>query len=253
MKKTLILLVSAVLMLTSCTTNTGTGAFLGGAAGAILGSAIGGVTGGPWGRDLGTAVGMAGGAAIGAAIGAQQDVNESNKASQSTPTVRSGYDPSGRGDDTLYDFNSSEYTGNYSATSPEHVEYIESSNSVSASGLENPSIPLEINNARFVDGNQDYRLTSNEYCKVIFEIHNDSEESIYDVQPVVVETSGMKNIEISNSIHVEEIQPGQSLRYTAMVKSGKLKEGVANFRIYVQQGNGRIISNVSAFNVITAK
>ncbi len=261
MKKTFVLFACAAVLLSGCTTNTGTGAFLGGAAGAILGSAIGGVAAGPYGRDLGTAIGMAGGAAVGAAIGASQDATDAKNSQQTTtttttsprPSSYSGYDYTGSGDDTLYDFNGNEYTGSYTATNAQHVENIEPYASISADELENPSIPLEILNARFVDNNQDYRLNSDELCKVIFEIHNNSNVTLYDLQPMVVETTGMKNIYISNSIHVEEIQPGQALRYTAMVKSGKLKAGVANFRIYAVQGNGKIVSKVSAFNVTTAK
>ena len=64
MKKILILAASAVLMLSSCGTYTGSGAYTGGVLGSVLGSAIGGLSGGPRGSDLGTIVGMAGGAAV---------------------------------------------------------------------------------------------------------------------------------------------------------------------------------------------
>ena len=33
----------------------------------------------------------------------------------------SGFDPTNSGDDVLYDFNGSDYTGNYTASHPEHV------------------------------------------------------------------------------------------------------------------------------------
>lgn len=71
MKKPLILLFSSALLLSSCGTYTGSGAYVGGAFGSILGSAIGGIAGGPRGSDIGTIIGMAGGAAVGAAIGNQ--------------------------------------------------------------------------------------------------------------------------------------------------------------------------------------
>ena len=69
MKKPLILLFSSALLLSSCGTYTGSGAYVGGSFGSILGSAIGGIAGGPRGSDIGTIIGMAGGAAVGAAIG----------------------------------------------------------------------------------------------------------------------------------------------------------------------------------------
>ena len=73
MKKPLILLFSSALLLSSCGTYTGSGAYVGGSFGSILGSAIGGIAGGPRGSDIGTIIGMAGGAAVGAAIGNQAD------------------------------------------------------------------------------------------------------------------------------------------------------------------------------------
>ena len=69
MKKSFILLLCPLLLLTGCGTYTGEGAAVGGSFGAILGSAIGGISGGRRGSDIGTLIGVAGGAAIGAAIG----------------------------------------------------------------------------------------------------------------------------------------------------------------------------------------
>ena len=74
MKKICIfVLASCLVLLTSCDTYTGSGAYVGGSLGSILGSAIGGITGGPRGSDVGTVVGMAGGAAVGAVIGSAAD------------------------------------------------------------------------------------------------------------------------------------------------------------------------------------
>ena len=115
-------------------------------------------------------------------------------------------------------------------------------------------LPLEVRNARFVDDNQDHKLSGDELSKVIFEIYNVSGSTVYDVQPMVVETTGNKRIYVSNSIHVERIVPGKGVRYTAMVKGGKkLKDGTACFRIYAVQGNGNVVSNVSEFNIATAR
>ena len=69
MKKSIVLAISAVLMVSSCTTGAGAGAYAGGSLGSILGSAIGGIAGGPRGSDIGTIIGMAGGAVVGSAIG----------------------------------------------------------------------------------------------------------------------------------------------------------------------------------------
>ena len=60
MKKMMVLAVGATLLLSSCSSYTGAGAYTGAQFGSILGSAIGGISGGPRGSDIGTIVGMAG-------------------------------------------------------------------------------------------------------------------------------------------------------------------------------------------------
>lgn len=73
----------------------------------------------------------------------------------------SGFDASNSGDDRLYDFQGSDYSGNYSAAQPETVMPLESSvvSDVSAYTF-TPNI--EIRNARFVDDNEDGVLSRRE-------------------------------------------------------------------------------------------
>jgi len=278
MKKSMILSLSALLLLSGCGTYTGTGAYAGASFGTILGSAIGGIAGGPRGSDIGTIIGMAGGAVVGGAIGAQADNAQQQERSRydRRPDIDnarngaaaynndgydyggqgsqdSGFDPSNSGDDTLYDFNDSDYTGSYSATQPKKVTPTVRYDGIKAVKPHDSNL-VEIRNARFVDDNQDGRLNAGELCKVIFEVHNTSRNLLTDVQPVVVETSGNRQIAVSPGIHVERIASGQGIRYTAMVKaSRKLKDGSSCFRVYAVQGNGRVISNVSEFNVPTSR
>lgn len=133
----------------------------------------------------------------------------------------SGFDPTNSGDDVLYDFNGSDYTGNYTASHPERVMPSSSFDNIDTPANVEDKLPLEVRNARFVDDNQDHKLSGDELSKVIFEIYNVSGSTVYDVQPMVVETTGNKRIYVSNSIHVERIVPGKGVRYTAMVKGGK--------------------------------
>lgn len=272
MKKILILLVCSVLLFSSCGTYTGSGAYVGGTFGSVLGSAIGGLAGGPRGSDLGTIVGMAGGAAVGAAIGSQADMqrerdmqqykrDKAQRRHRSQNTQRSdsysngcednydsGFDATNSGDDRLYDFGSSDYTGNYSAQQSTSV--MPGHSSMEDLGYSYSPV-LEIRNARFVDANQDNKLNRNETCKVIFEIVNNGNSPLYDVVPTVVETTGNRHIFISPSIHVEQLNPGRAIRYTAMVKSdGRLKAGTACFCVSVVQGS-KAISKVNEFNIPT--
>ena len=75
MKKNIVIAMSAVLLLGSCDSYTGAGAYMGSSLGSVLGSAIGGIAGGPRGSDIGTLVGAATGAVVGAAVGDVADQN----------------------------------------------------------------------------------------------------------------------------------------------------------------------------------
>lgn len=271
MKRVLSVLICSSLLLASCDTYTGSGAYAGASLGSILGSAIGGLGGGPRGSDLGTVIGMAGGAAVGAAIGAQADANQQQRMSRrhermgeinsrssvsqydsmnDTGVPDSGFDANNGGDDRLYDFSSSDYTGDYSAQQPTSVFPSAKVDELGTKYAYSPS--LEIVNARFVDDNQDNTLNRNETCKVIFEVVNRGKQPVFDVVPTVVETTGNKHIFISPNIHVERIDPGKGIRYTAMVKAdSRLKDGMARFCVSVIHGD-KAISKVNEFNIPTS-
>lgn len=276
MKKVLVLSVGALLAMSSCGTYTGAGAYTGATLGSILGSAIGGISDGYRGSNLGTIIGMAGGAIIGGAIGQAKDEADRREVhdryeqiqrrkanerayqdgyqdgyQQGTYQDESGYDPTHSGDDRLYDFRSNNYTGDYSASEPRIMNPEASSVEELAAGY-SVNDQLEIRNARFVDDNRDNILRSGEISKVIFEVVNTSNHMFYDIQPTVVEASGNKRIYISPSIHVERLAPGKAIRYTAMVKAGKLKDGTATFCLSVLQGNRRM-SKVSEFSIQTRR
>ncbi len=258
MKKIFILLISSSLLLSSCDTYTGSGALVGGSICSVLGSAIGGLAGGPRGSDMGTLIGMAGGAVVGAAIGSQADARENQKYDQrrlderhSRSDVQNSevFDSTNSGDDRLYDFNSKDYTGNYSAQQPTTSMPSSTVDELGENLSYSPN--LEIVNARFVDSNEDNCLNRDETCKLIFEIRNRGAKPVYDVLPTVVETTGNKHIYISPSVHVEKIDPGKGIRYTAMIKADRrLKNGNAKFCVSVIHG-GQAISKVNEFNIPT--
>lgn len=268
MKKVILLMLCSSLVMSSCDTYTGSGAYAGGSIGSILGSAIGGLSGGPRGSDMGTIIGMAGGAVVGAVIGSQADQAQADREAayqQDRVERRSGsdysntpvtdnpeiFDSNNGGDDRLYDFKSKDYTGDYSAQQPTTSMPTATVEELGARFSYSPT--LEIVNARFVDDNEDNCLNRNETCKVIFEILNRGYKPVYDVVPTVVETTGNKHIFISPSIHVEKISPGSGVRYTAMVKADrKLKDGMARFCVSVIH-EGKSISKVNEFNIPTKR
>lgn len=281
MKKTIVLGMSALVLLSGCDTYAGAGAYTGTMLGSVLGSAIGGISDGPRGSDIGTIIGMAGGAIIGSAIGTAQDQKRQEDLDQyrrdkaeraaaraarqgqsvdsysgyqtpDTLNYDSGFDSSNSGDDRIYDFTSSEYTGDYSAQQPQTNMPMQSSVESLAGGLKYTPT-LEIRNARFVDDNQDGLISRGELSKIIFEVYNTGNQVVYDVQPTVVEMTGNKHLFISPSMHVEKIMPGKGIRYTALVKAdNRLKDGNAKFCVSVVQG-GQAISKVSEFNIPTRK
>ena len=126
MKKVILLMLCSSLVMSSCDTYTGSGAYAGGSIGSILGSAIGGLSGGPRGSDMGTIIGMAGGAVVGAVIGSQADKAQADREAayqQDRVERRSGsdysnapvtdnpeiFDSNNGGDDRLYDFKGKDY------------------------------------------------------------------------------------------------------------------------------------------------
>ena len=268
MKKVILLMLCSSLVMGSCDTYTGSGAYAGGSIGSILGSAIGGLSGGPRGSDMGTIIGMAGGAVVGAVIGSQADQAKADREAayqQDRVERRSGsdysntpvtdnpeiFDSNNGGDDRLYDFKGKDYTGDYSAQQP--ITSMPSTTVEELGARFSYSPTLEIVNARFVDDNEDNCLNRNETCKVIFEVLNRGYKPVYDVVPTVVETTGNKHIFISPSIHVEKISPGSGVRYTAMVKADrKLKDGMARFCVSVIH-EGKSISKVNEFNIPTKR
>lgn len=268
MKKVILLMLCSSLVMSSCDTYTGSGAYAGGSIGSILGSAIGGLSGGPRGSDMGTIIGMAGGAVVGAVIGSQADKAQADREAayqQDRVERRSGsdysntpvtdnpeiFDSNNGGDDRLYDFKGKDYTGDYSAQQPTTSLPTATVEELGARFSYSPT--LEIVNARFVDDNEDNCLNRNETCKVIFEIVNRGYKPVYDVVPTVVETTGNRHIFISPSIHVEKISPGSGVRYTAMVKADrKLKDGMARFCVSVIH-EGKSISKVNEFNIPTKR
>lgn len=177
---------------------------------------------------------------------------QSANSGSSYDTTDSGFDATNSGDDRIYDFNGSDYTGDYSAGQPV-TTYPDASNAEKITGGYTYTPTIEIINARFVDDNQNGELNRNEVCKLIFEIMNRGDKTVYDVVPTVIETTGNRHIYISPSIHVEKIEPGKGIRYTALIKSdGKLKDGSAKFCASVILGN-KAISKVSEFNIPTRR
>ncbi len=285
MKKYSVMIMSAALVASSCTTGAGTGAYAGSSLGSVLGSAIGGIAGGPRGSDIGTIFGMAGGAVVGAAVGdaatrqhhrGQDDTympssNNNNKPvyeqpySNNQPSYSSNQQPvddidptqmvdtTNSGDDRIdFDVNSSSTLPNNNpdttmSMDAGRVEQIYGANKAAESGK------ITIKNVRFVETAEHNVLHGGEVGKVMFEMYNETQAPIYNFMPTVVEADGNKRIYISPSVRVENIMPGQGLRYTATVKADKrIKDGEIRLLVSAQR-DGKPISYVTVVKVATVR
>ena len=280
----------AALLVSSCTTGAGAGAYAGSSLGSVLGSAIGGIVGGPHGSDVGTIFGMAGGAIVGGALGdaaekkqaqeqhevlsrrnqriqrekaqhrsAQQYDDDTYASGNSANYVGDDFDPSqmvdnsNSGDDRI-DFGAPSSSG---ANAP--ISNAPSSQSVDASRVEQiygnakSDGKLTIRNVRFADSNGDGMLSGDEIGRVSFEIYNETAAPIYNFDPSVVEAEANKRIYISPSVRVENIMPGQGLRYTATVKADRrIKDGEIRLLVSAQK-EGKPISYVTVVKVATQR
>ena len=285
MKKYSVMIMSAALVASSCTTGAGTGAYAGSQLGSVLGSAIGGIAGGPRGSDIGTIFGMAGGAVVGAAVGDaatkqhhqdQDDTympssNYNNKPvyeqpySNNQPSYSSNQQPvddidptqmvdtTNSGDDRIdFDANSSSTIPNNNpdtsvSMDASKVEQIYGAKKAAESGK------ITIKNVRFEETAEHNVLHGGEVGKVKFEMYNETQAPIYNFMPTVVEADGNKRIYISPSVSVENIMPGQGLRYTATVKADKrIKDGEIRLLVSAQR-DGKPISYVTVVKVATVR
>lgn len=112
---------------------------------------------------------------------------------------------------------------------------------------------LTIRNVRFADSNGDGVLSGDEIGQVSFEIYNETAAPIYNFDPSVVEAEANKRIYISPSVRVENIMPGQGLRYTATVKADRrIKDGEIRLLVSAQK-EGKPISYVTVVKVATQR
>ena len=237
MKKAVMMIVGAGLLMSSCGSYTATGAYTGGQFGQVIGSAVGGINGGWRGHEVGSIVGTVGGAAAGAAIGSAIERSQQRKwerQQQQTTGTRDNrnddygqggyYDPQGRGDDRI-DF----YGDN-------HVR------------------GLEVRNIQILESRRDGYLTRGEELTVIFEVMNTSDRTVFDIQPIVQETSRNRHIHISPARQIGSIAPHQGIRYTAsLVADQGLKNGQIALCIGVAENGRPVQSQLYEYQIPTNK
>lgn len=213
MKKQVTLFLLSVLILSGCASgrmgNPGaivTGAAIGGSLGGSIGGLIGdsnnGWRGGYRGSAIGNIVGTIAGAAIGNALTTPRE--EKTEEYAYVPQVR-------------------EVNSDRARSQVQHLPQ------------------LTLHKIRFIDDNRSQAIDAGENSKIIFEIMNEGNKPVYNVIPIVETVGKVKHLQISSSVMVEEILPGEGIRYTATVYADeKLKDGEITFRVAVAYENGTI-------------
>lgn len=215
MKKNLLLLTAVLLVLSSCCSQQYSGITTGSSLGGMFGSSIGGLFGGPRGHDAGALIGMVAGGAMGAAA---------------TSPRTDGRD----GNRTNY--NGVEY-GNYApSTHPGNA----------GRGWQ----ALQISSIRFNDLNNNRCLDAGERARIVMDIYNNGQTTLYDIAPQI--TCSNKRVNISPTAVVSVLEPGQGFRYTAeVVGLRNLKNGQATFCISF--GNGKQKVTLKSFTIATSR
>lgn len=227
MKKQLTVFLLSVLLLSGCASgrmgNPGAivagvsiGGSLGGSIGGLIGDNNRGWRGGYRGSAIGNIVGTIAGAAIGSALTAPRQ----------EPIEDDAYVPEVR--------------------EVRVQKYKKQS-------VQQPVSQLKLRRIRFIDDNRSHVIDAGENSKIIFEIMNEGRKPVYNVVPVVETVGKVKHIGISPSVMVEEILPGEGIRYTASIHAGdRLKDGEVTFRVAVADENG-VICDSQEFTLPTQR
>ena len=227
MKKQLTVFLLSVLLLSGCASgrmgNPGAivaGASIGGSLGGSIGGLIGdnnrGWRGGYRGSAIGNIVGTIAGAAIGSALTAPRQ----------EPIEDDAYVPEVR---------------------EVRVQKYKKQT------VQQPVSQLKLRRIRFIDDNRSHVIDAGENSKIIFEIMNEGRKPVYNVVPVVETVGKVKHIGISPSVMVEEILPGEGIRYTASIHAGdRLKDGEVTFCVAVADENG-VICDSQEFTLPTQR
>jgi len=194
MKKVLLTLATAAVVLTSCGTmglGTSMGAMIGGTLGSIAGDAAGGRHGSSIGGMLGSVAGMA----VGAAIEEQQYRERMEKAASRTVAVTSSARPA--------------------------IELI------------------DLDNFIYTDSNNNDTIEAGEKCQISFDVVNTGDKALTNITPILELMEENKGIKIGNPTTISKLSAHSKVTYSVPVNgTSHLKNGEAEFRAYVVDGNG---------------
>lgn len=221
MKSYHILILAALLSLSSCTTYSEwsrgtTGAYVG----SMFGSLIGDIVGGPHGGHVGALVGGAAGAAAGVA-----SAKADQERRQETYNHRN------------HDYQDYSYDNDICYGSGNDYSYV---------APVAPSQQLTVSNIVFADQNNNRVLEGGETAYITFEIRNHGTRPVYNVAPVI--TCNNSRIKVSPTATIAHIDAGRAMRYKAVVCAQRnVRSSVATFNIGFAQYNS--IDHAKSFRI----
>lgn len=254
MKKIILSLLLVATIISSCESRQAQGMYMGASMGSILGNAVGGLLGGARGSDLGTLVGAVGGAVI---------MNEATKGTKN-------YDEDGvyssrrrnrerqNREYSYYNNNNEIYSSNDIIMPLNDISNNYNNDNITTNVINqqtqstNDGYAIDLRSCD-IEGNGDGILTRNEVIKVVFELFNTTNNTLYNIEPTVIQTTKNKHIYISPTKRVDSLMPGKGIKYTALVTADRwLKNGSITLNVYVKE-NGEIASQTKTFNIETSK
>ncbi|MGP1476683.1 MAG: hypothetical protein ACTTJK_04370 [Phocaeicola sp.] len=208
MKKVVLSFFVLAVLISSCYgTMTGSPAAVsaGASIGGVLGSIIGDNADGWRGSQFGSLIGTVAGAAIGNAV--------------STPPK------------------DKQNEGDYQEKTEQGYDDIYSDEN----GYVNNESNLEIRNIRFIDDSRNQAIEAGESAKIVFDIVNVGNSPSYNIVPVIKELNKNKHLKFSPSRPISYMPQGNQIRYTMTIRADKrLRDGMAQFRIYAIESNGAV-------------
>lgn len=89
------------------------------------------------------------------------------------------------------------------------------------------------------DKNENQTIEAGETCRLSFIILNDSQQTVYNVEPVIKGEKGTQYLKLSSPVTIRQLGPNERVSYTITVQaSPKLKNGEATFSIRLRDPNG---------------
>jgi outer membrane lipoprotein SlyB len=208
---------------------------IGAETGGMLGSVIGGSMSDDYnGYAIGNVIGTIAGAVIGNAV--------------TSPKVESQSEDN----NSNYDNQNSDYAG-YDNSYPQPVQR-QSGRTYSrqdAPQQQATSLPLYIENIRFVDENKDKAIGAKENCQLIFIFHNTGSTTLYNVYPRIGLSN--RNVGASSPLVIDKLNPGERVRYTAWLYGySALRDGSVDITLTACQQDGGV-GDVHQFSIDTTR